>query len=251
MADNDRAVRFELHIRPLMRLLDRDQMLFRFDLWDYDQVRANADRILTRLRIDMPPARNGGPWPPEWISLFERWLNTGFLRLELGRSDANGYQATRSGTNVTINAMSSVPSQGYQAWLELQVAEADRREYLLYWEPPVTPQPPNPTLARVRTRFAAPATLNTLTILDADGPHEVQIQQLPSLTIARSVQAVTSAIERLGGVLIEAEKDDGENVRYFSVGASIVVISADALTVNLAGPPELLDQIVAFDGEQG
>src|SRR4029453_12750486 len=52
------------------------------DLSSHDEVKANAAAILERLRADpddgmMPPAGSGGPWPEEWIALFERWINEG------------------------------------------------------------------------------------------------------------------------------------------------------------------------------
>jgi hypothetical protein len=39
---------FELHIRPLFRLLDRQHMLFKLDLWDYDAVKAHSAEILRK-----------------------------------------------------------------------------------------------------------------------------------------------------------------------------------------------------------
>jgi hypothetical protein len=48
------------------------------DLTDYDTVKAMSDRILKRLKGIgrlMPPAADGGPWPDEWIALFERWIS--------------------------------------------------------------------------------------------------------------------------------------------------------------------------------
>src|SRR5919107_2871290 len=76
---------FELHIRPLFRLLDRAHMLSLvtpgIDLWDLDTVWAAREAILTRLRGEgsqnMPGLPVGGPWPAEWITLFERWIATG------------------------------------------------------------------------------------------------------------------------------------------------------------------------------
>jgi hypothetical protein len=54
---------------------------FSIDLTSYDQVKAQAARILSRLKNEddpMPPADEGGPWPQEWITLFERWITEGF-----------------------------------------------------------------------------------------------------------------------------------------------------------------------------
>ena len=41
-------VGFEQHIKPLFRERDRKSMKFAFDLWSYDDVRANAEAILER-----------------------------------------------------------------------------------------------------------------------------------------------------------------------------------------------------------
>ncbi len=59
---------FELHIRPLFRLLDRQHMLRvapnDLDLWDYDVVKAKSASILQRVKGDgqkqaMPTPKNG------------------------------------------------------------------------------------------------------------------------------------------------------------------------------------------------
>lgn len=48
------------------------------DLTSYEAVKNNSAAILRRLKGDgvdfMPPAEAGGPWPHEWIALFERWI---------------------------------------------------------------------------------------------------------------------------------------------------------------------------------
>ena len=75
---DNRATSFKLHIRPLMRKIDIDNMKFKFDLSQYADVVANANGILGRLNGSagpvMPPENQGGPWPEEWIQLFERWI---------------------------------------------------------------------------------------------------------------------------------------------------------------------------------
>jgi hypothetical protein len=59
-------------IKPLFTQADRDCMLRFVDLWDWNDVRKSADKILQRLRVgDMPP----GGWPDEKIKLFEKWVN--------------------------------------------------------------------------------------------------------------------------------------------------------------------------------
>jgi hypothetical protein len=65
------AVRFGDHIRPLFRSMDRNSMLFAFDLWKKADVVTHRQRILLRLRAGTMPC--DGAWPDEKVALFERW----------------------------------------------------------------------------------------------------------------------------------------------------------------------------------
>ena len=67
----DQAVGFDEHIRPLFRQMDRNSMLFAFDLWKEADVAAHRQQILARLRAGTMPC--DGAWPDEKIALFERW----------------------------------------------------------------------------------------------------------------------------------------------------------------------------------
>jgi CDGSH-type Zn-finger protein/truncated hemoglobin YjbI len=67
----DEAVRFDDHIRPLFRAMDRNSMLFAFDLWKEADVAAHREPILARLRAGTMPC--DGAWPGEKIALFARW----------------------------------------------------------------------------------------------------------------------------------------------------------------------------------
>jgi hypothetical protein len=71
----DDPVSFEKHIKPLFRSRDQQSMKFAFDLWSYDDVKANAQAILDRLDKGTMPC--DGAWPPEQITAFERWLQAG------------------------------------------------------------------------------------------------------------------------------------------------------------------------------
>jgi hypothetical protein len=79
----NRPTSFQLHIRPLFR--DDPDVLhmnnFGINLADYDDVKNNSSSILVRLKARnntmMPPQSAQGPWPDEWISLFERWIQEG------------------------------------------------------------------------------------------------------------------------------------------------------------------------------
>jgi hypothetical protein len=48
-----------------------------FDLWNYADVKANANDILTRLSDKSMPTDASRPWPDEWIALFKRWVDEG------------------------------------------------------------------------------------------------------------------------------------------------------------------------------
>ena len=65
------TVRFEPHIRPLFRPMDRNSMLFAFDLWNEADVTRHAPQILARLEAGTMPC--DGAWPAERIALFARW----------------------------------------------------------------------------------------------------------------------------------------------------------------------------------
>jgi hypothetical protein len=67
----DEAVRFDDHIRPLFRPMDRNSMLFAFDLWKQADVVTHREPILARLRAGTMPC--DGAWPGEKIALFARW----------------------------------------------------------------------------------------------------------------------------------------------------------------------------------
>ena len=73
---------FSNHISLMFRSIDTRHMAFRFDLADYDEVKRFSEDILKSLkglegRRVMPPIEDGGPWPEEWIALFERWITEG------------------------------------------------------------------------------------------------------------------------------------------------------------------------------
>jgi hypothetical protein len=67
---------FAADIRPLFREVDRRAMTFRFDLWDPDDVRSNADAIVAVLDAGEMPC--DGAWPEDRIRLFRAWMDGGF-----------------------------------------------------------------------------------------------------------------------------------------------------------------------------
>jgi hypothetical protein len=66
---------FAADIAPLFRPDDRDAMLDRFDLASVEDVRANAADILDAVDTQFMPC--DGPWPPERVELFRRWVDGG------------------------------------------------------------------------------------------------------------------------------------------------------------------------------
>jgi truncated hemoglobin YjbI len=71
----DEPVSFEKHVKSLFRHRDRQSMEFAFDLWSYDEVKANAHAILERVRNGSMPC--DGAWPTEKVDAFDRWVSTG------------------------------------------------------------------------------------------------------------------------------------------------------------------------------
>jgi hypothetical protein len=66
---------FDHDVRPLFRERDRESMKSRFDLWSYDDVRANAQQILRVLQQGRMPC--DGALPPEQVDTVQRWVDTG------------------------------------------------------------------------------------------------------------------------------------------------------------------------------
>jgi hypothetical protein len=169
------VLKFELHIRPMIRAMDREHMLSRFDLWDYDQVVGHADELLTRLQVDMPTASSGGPWPPEWVDLFRRWKDTGFKHLELGRAELALSQA---GTKFVMTANGTFPAPGYRGWLQLEGESETARTYNLYFDPPDQPATGSPSPFSFRERYAAADTRRVF-VRDASGLQELRVTPAP------------------------------------------------------------------------
>lgn len=69
---------FETTVKPLFREMDRDSMLYSFDLWDYDDVRAHAAAILGRVEQGSMPC--DAPWPEDKVAAFSTWMEAGMPR---------------------------------------------------------------------------------------------------------------------------------------------------------------------------
>ena len=64
---------FESDIKPLFRDLDRNNMIFAFDLWSLDEVKENAAEILARLEAGSMPC--DGPWDQDKIEKLRAWID--------------------------------------------------------------------------------------------------------------------------------------------------------------------------------
>jgi truncated hemoglobin YjbI/CDGSH-type Zn-finger protein len=68
-------VSFAEHIQPLFRRMDRQSMIFAFDLWAHQDVARYAQAILARLDAGTMPC--DGAWPTEKVDVFRRWVESG------------------------------------------------------------------------------------------------------------------------------------------------------------------------------
>jgi hypothetical protein len=68
-------ISFEENVKTLFRPKDRQAMQFAFDLWSYDDVAANADAILARVRAGTMPC--DGSWSTEQVDAFQGWVDAG------------------------------------------------------------------------------------------------------------------------------------------------------------------------------
>jgi hypothetical protein len=66
---------FERDIRPLFREKDREAMEGAFDLWDREDVSANAGAILEAVASGGMPCDEA--WPPERVAVLRQWVEGG------------------------------------------------------------------------------------------------------------------------------------------------------------------------------
>lgn len=186
MSNSQRVPVFDLHIRPMFRLIDVDHMTRnperRLDLWDLKTVWRARTNILNLLGSDppMPPATHGGPWPREWIAIFERWIATGTEdrpghHLVKGPAPPDGYLIERIfGGEARITATVPVPSEEDRVWLELDSVRETERDYTLVREPAYPPRPPAEAEAVLSERFVL-GTVTRVFITDETGRNEVPV----------------------------------------------------------------------------
>jgi len=74
------AVSYQADIRPLFTQLDRDHMLKSFDLWNYDDVKKNAQAIYAAVETGMmPPASEEPRWSADKVQKLKQWMDEGYL----------------------------------------------------------------------------------------------------------------------------------------------------------------------------
>lgn len=166
-----RKPRFELHILPMFRITDREHMVSFTNLFDYKNVRDNYTDILGWLKGSMPPRTHGGPWPDEWIALFDRWGKEGFAKLE---SAAATYTAERDGDFVSLIARGSLQNQRDAVWIQRLNEETNPRRYILYREPSDAPASPGDFETQPEM-FEYVSGVDTVVVVDEAGEHTVQI----------------------------------------------------------------------------
>jgi hypothetical protein len=187
MTTPERPPVFELHIRPLFRLLDRAHMLTQvapgIDLWNLDAVWGAREEILTRVRgqgsQNMPGLPVGGPWPAEWITLFERWIATGSAtapghHLVLAKPDRDYELKNLGGDRRRLSAMVTAPTEGCRLWFELDSVATGQRGYTLYLEPAFPGQPSDPTPLRAAESLLR-SEVERVVVRDADGTRELVV----------------------------------------------------------------------------
>ena len=148
----NRIPKFETHIRPMIRRLDRDRMIGRFDLWSYEDVTRpdHLGDIVDRISRpsasenphgEMPPKEFGGPWPVEWIDVFNRWVDAGCPRLEQVSSGAEFTIVPITAEVSSLVAKGESEGFGYSIWFEREFDSGDPTRFSLFREAPETPPP--------------------------------------------------------------------------------------------------------------
>jgi hypothetical protein len=160
---------FELHVRPMFRLIDRDHMSWFGDLFDYDFVKTNAPDILTHLKSTMPTPVSGGLWPDGWVAVFEAWMQGGFLKLSLTKGT---YTARKlSNNSIQLNAIVKLVNANDGCWLDRLPSPAGSAEYILYYRAGQGGGAPTITIEEL---FDAPGP-SAIFITDTDGRHQIPI----------------------------------------------------------------------------
>jgi hypothetical protein len=178
MANTRRPI-FELHIRPMFRMLDRVHMARlaankRIDLSDYQQVKDAASKIAGILADGpMPTRATGGPWPQEWIDLFVRWTATGFGKLAKPQG-SNLKLVLDAPDRYTLSCDVAAPDASATAWFDIQQAQPDSQIYEIVMEQ-VDGTAPAPTTLTIEEKIRGPLTTAEVVIIDSGGRHSLAL----------------------------------------------------------------------------
>ncbi len=139
----NRTTRFELHILPMIRTIDRERMLFWKDLHAIETYYDSSGEPImdTILKIKkhieggngisvMPPVYYGGPWPEEWVALYGRWVSEGCLRLQTGKGQ---YDAERTDDDKVMLYGDNIQLQkgrdSFEAWFARRPCNQEEFHY--------------------------------------------------------------------------------------------------------------------------
>lgn len=176
----DRRPIFELHIRPMFRLLDQVHMLRlplgrRMDLMDFQQVRDGHLEVIDFLKAGspMPPTSVGGPWPREWIDLFIRWTQTGFGRLA-SASGSNFQLVSTAPDRYALSCDVALPDSSAVAWFDIVQARPEAQVYEVVVEQ-INGAASSSTTITIEERIRGPLSVSEVIVLDATGEHRVPL----------------------------------------------------------------------------
>lgn len=177
---NNRKPIFELHIRPMFRTLDRVHMMRlppnkRIDLMDYQQVRDSHVKIKQLLSdpSPMPNHATGGPWPQEWIDLFERWTETEFGRLSA--ATGTNFQLTLiAADRYELSCTVTLPDSSARAWFDILAASPNDQRYQVCVEANPVPNP-SPKAVTIEERIRGPLSGSEVVVLDSAGEHKLPV----------------------------------------------------------------------------
>ena len=167
---------FELHIRPMFRLIDRDHMIAKMNLWDYEFVKFHAPDIARMLRVAtpgyMPTRAFGGPWPEGWIKVFEEWVALGFPKLA---TSSGTYNLTRIAPDQLMLSISVPLANGADtAWVHREITPPTFAEYTLCYRPAPTAEKEPPFETQMVEIISGDQVANVF-MNDSDGRHSLPL----------------------------------------------------------------------------
>ncbi|MCI5165903.1 MAG: hypothetical protein D3903_07370 [Candidatus Electrothrix sp. GM3_4] len=131
-------------------------------------------------RAECRPGVTGGPWPEEWVDIFERWIATGSNdrtghHLITVAPDEGSYEIRRIfGGKLRLQTTVTVPSDGYRVWFNIETITSTSRTYRLVAEPPYPVRQDSPRQELVSEKMPA-AGLKRVIIIDADMTRQLDI----------------------------------------------------------------------------